>query len=147
MCQNCWKFIFSAQYWNFVTSIFARVSHAFPCPPCVPWIIKILLTTNLQQKSPCPPCVPWITKISGSPTYKKKRRYSHTTSSAQKNPYLIYFCSCKYTNKTDTIQIFPYIFLFLFVKIKLFLPQATKKNPRNTRRTQILVKDFVQDSS
>ena len=77
---------------------------------------------NLQQKSPCPPCIPWITKISGSPTYKKKRRYSHTTSSAQKNPYLIYFCSCKYTNKTDTIQIFPYIFLFLFVKIKLFLP-------------------------
>ena len=64
-----------------------------------------------------------------------------------KNPDLIYFCSCKYTNKTDTIQIFPYIFLFLFVKIKLFLPQATKKNPRNTRRTQILVKDFVQDSS
>ena len=108
---------------------------------CIPWIIKILLTTNLQQKSPCPPCVPWITKISGSPTYKKKRRYSHTTSSAQKNPYLIYFCSCKYTNKTDTLQIFPYIFLFSFVKIKLFLPQATKKNPRNTRRTQILVKD------
>ena len=107
-------------------------------------LTKIL---NIQQKSPCPPCVPWITKISGSPTYKKKRRYSHTTSSAQKNPYLIYFCSCKYTNKTDTIQIFPYIFLFLFVKIKLFLPQATKKNPRNTRRTQILVKDFVQDSS
>ena len=64
-----------------------------------------------------------------------------------KNPDLIYFCSCKYTNKTDTLQIFPYIFLFLFVKIKLFLPQATKKNPRNTRRTQILVKDFVQDSS
>ena len=84
---------------------------------CIPWIIKILLTTNLQQKSPCPPCVPWITKISGSPTYKKKRRYSHTTSSAlHKNPYLIYFFSCKYTNKTDTLQIFPYIFLFLFVK-------------------------------
>ena len=76
---------------------------------------------------------------------KKKRRYSHTTSSAQKNPYLIYFCSCKYTNKTDTLQIFPYIFLFLFVKIKLFLPQATKKNPRNTRRTRILVKDSSQD--
>ena len=86
---------------------------------CIPWIIKILLTTNLQQKSPCPPCIPWITKISGSPTYKKKRRYSHTTSSAlHKNPYLIYFFSCKYTNKTDTIQIFPYIFLFLFVKLK-----------------------------
>ena len=62
-----------------------------------------------------------------------------------KNPYLIYFCSCKYTNKTDTLQIFPYIFLFSFVKIKLFLPQATKKNPRNTRRTQILVKDYSQD--
>ena len=117
----------------------------FWCPMCIPWIIKILLTTNLQQKSPCPPCIPWITKISGSPTYKKKRRYSHTTSSAQKNPYLIYFCSCKYTNKTDTLQIFPYIFLFLFVKIKLFLPQATKKNPRNTRRTQILVKDSSKD--
>ena len=55
--------------------------------------------------------------------YKKKRRYSHTTSSAlHKNPYLIYFFSCKYTNKTDTLQIFPYIFLFSFVKIKLFLP-------------------------
>ena len=105
-------------------------------------LTKIL---NIQQKSPCPPCVPWITKISGSPTYKKKRRYSHTTSSAQKNPYLIYFCSCKYTNKTDTLQIFPYIFLFLFVKIKLFLPQATKKHPRNTRRTRILVKDSSKD--
>ena len=105
-------------------------------------LTKIL---NIQQKSPCPPCIPWITKISGSPTYKKKRRYSHTTSSAQKNPYLIYFCSCKYTNKTDTIQIFPYIFLFLFVKIKLFLPQATKKHPRNTRSTRILVKDSSKD--
>ena len=39
-----------------------------------------------------------------------------------KNPDLIYFFSCKYTNKTDTLQIFPYIFLFSFVKIKLFLP-------------------------
>ena len=38
-----------------------------------------------------------------------------------KNPDLIYFCSCKYTNKTDTLQIFPYIFLFLFVKLKFFI--------------------------
>ena len=28
-----------------------------------------------------------------------------------KNPDLIYFCSCKYTNKTDTLQIFPQFFL------------------------------------
>ena len=72
--------------------------------------------------------------------YKKKRRYSHTTSSAlHKNPYLIYFFSCKYTNKTDTLQIFPYIFLLSFVKIKLFLPQATKTSTDHTEDTE---KDF-----
>ena len=38
-----------------------------------------------------------------------------------KNPYLFYFCGCKYTNKTDTLQIFPQFFLSKTEPHPLFL--------------------------
>ena len=106
---------------------------------------------NLQQKSPCPPCIPWITKISGSPTYKKKRRYSHTTSSAQKNPYLIYFCSCKYTNITDTLQIFPQFFVihgfYLKILLKIFVKMSSRRRSiiKSSHKSEELERIFSQD--
>ena len=45
-----------------------------------------------------------------------------------KNPYLFYFCGCKYTNKTDTLQIFPQFFLVKQNPIPCFLRCKYTKN-------------------
>ena len=129
----------------------------FWCPMCIPWIIKILLTTNLQQKSPCPPCVPWITKISGSPTYKKMRRYSHTASSRFNLIWISFLLLLLHLQIYEYNRYppnFPPVFFvihgfYLKILLKIFVKMSSipdaippKPLPRSEVFERILVKDF-----